>query len=69
MTYAIIDAVKTYMFSEDLFGYIPGISTTTMATKEWNGQMCKIKETSPEMLIYRFSNKKKLLKIRIISTS
>ena len=65
----MIYAVKTNMFPEDLFGYIPGISTTTMATKEWNGQKCKIKETSPEMLIYRFSNKKRLLKIQIISGS
>ena len=61
------------MFSEDLFGCIPGVSTTTMATKEWNGLINQrwddqIKETSPEMLIYRFSNKKKFLKIQIIST-
>ena len=39
-------------FSENLFGYIPGISTTTMhATKELlQGQMSKIKETELKLI-------------------
>ena len=58
------------MFLEDLFGYISAWHFYhNHGNKEWNWQMYKIKETSPEMLIYRFSNKKELLKIWITSTS
>ena len=48
------------VFSEDLFGYIPGISTTKHATKELRACRCvssKQQHTSPEMLIYKFSKK------------
>ena len=55
------------MFSEYLFGYISAWHFYhNHGNKEWNWQMYKIKETSPEMLI---SNKKELLKIPITSTS
>jgi len=44
--------------SEDLFGYIPGISTANHATKELSKGRCarsKKQQISPEMLIYRLS--------------
>ena len=52
-------------FSENLFGYIPGISTTTMhATKELlQGQMSKIKETELK-LIYPWSQEASLRMIK-----
>ena len=45
---------KLFSFSEDLFGYIPGISTTTMQPR---GQIIN-NQTSPEMLIYRVSERR-----------
>ena len=48
------------LFSEDLFGYIPGISTTNHATKEPSRGRClrsKKQQISPEMLIYMLSER------------
>ena len=44
--YQIGKASLVTLVSEDLFGYIPAISTTNHATKELGMQMCKIKETT-----------------------
>ena len=47
-----------YLCSEDLFGYIPGISTTNVPTKELprDGYVrSKKQQTSPERLVYRLS--------------
>ena len=59
--YQIEKASLVTLVSEDLFGNIPGISTTYHAIKELQGmQMCvrsKQQHTSPEMLIYKFSEK------------
>ena len=77
MTPFIIYAVKT----EDLFGYIPGIDAVKTEDlfgyilpqpwqqgMEWANVQDQRNLTRNEMLIYRFSNKKKLLKIQITST-
>ena len=46
------------MFSEDLAIWVlPAFLPQLWQTKEWNGQMCKIKETSPEMRLIGFLTK------------
>ena len=57
--YQIGKASLVTLVSEDLFAYIPCIYTTSHATKELRACRCNIKEqqTSPRMLIYRFSEK------------
>ena len=50
-SFALVTLASLF-FSEDLFGYIPGISTTNHATKELSKGRCvrsKKQQTSPEM--------------------
>ena len=48
--------------SEDLFGYIPGISTTTIQPRNSPGADHRVRskkqQTSADMLIYRLSERK-----------
>ena len=44
--------------SEDLFGYIPGLSTTSMQPRNSPGADERLQQTSPEMLINKLSEKR-----------
>ena len=53
--------LASLFFFEDLFGYIPGISSHSQATKELCRSRCmrsKKQQTSPEMLVYRLSERR-----------
>ena len=50
VSFSVVNTLASLLsVSEDLFGYIPGISTTNMRPRNSPGtcmQMCKIKETT-----------------------
>ena len=54
--------IDRHIISEDLFGYIPGISTTIMRPRNSSRDRCvrskQTRKTSPEVLIYRPSEKR-----------
>ena len=53
--------LASLFFFEDLFGYISGISSHSQATKELCRSRCKRskkQQTSPEMLVYRLSERR-----------
>ena len=53
--------ISLSLVSEDLFGYIPGIGNHSHATKELSISRCarsKKQQTSPNMLVYRLSERR-----------